>query len=76
MPSLFLRIVAAALTKYLMFYVPGATAGTVQWKAETFQLVNWGGFEGRVVFDFHPGSTLIQAPPGPARAPCWTLTSR
>ena len=51
-----------------MFYVPGATAGTVQWKAETFQLVNWGGFEGRVVFNFHPGSTLISGASGTGKS--------
>ena len=41
-----------------LFYIAGATEGTLQWKAETFQLINWGGFEGRVRFDFHPGATL------------------
>src|SRR4051794_17870591 len=47
-----------------LIYIPGATDGTLQWKAETFQLVNWGGFEGRVQFDFHPGATLISGASG------------
>lgn len=51
-----------------LMYVPGATAGTVQWKAETFQLVNWGGFEGRVVFNFHPDSTLISGASGTGKS--------
>jgi hypothetical protein len=38
-----------------LFYVAGATDGTLQCKAESFQLVNWGGFEGR------SGSTFIPA---------------
>jgi uncharacterized protein YPO0396 len=51
-----------------LFYSPGATEGTTQWKAETFQLVNWGGFEGRVVFEFHPGSTLISGASGTGKS--------
>ena len=29
-----------------LFYIDGATAGTTQWRAESMQLVNWGGFHG------------------------------
>ncbi|PWU47503.1 hypothetical protein DLJ47_30420 [Micromonospora sp. S4605] len=51
-----------------LFYIPGATDGSLQWKAETFQLVNWGGFEGRVRFDFHPGATLISGASGTGKS--------
>ncbi|MHA6800290.1 ATP-binding protein [Bounagaea algeriensis] len=51
-----------------MFHIEGATEGTLQWKAETFQLVNWGGFEGRVRFDFHPGSTLLSGASGTGKS--------
>lgn len=52
----------------LLFHIDGATEGTTQWKAETFQLVNWGGFEGRVRFDFHPGATLISGASGTGKS--------
>ncbi|MEC3979826.1 ATP-binding protein [Amycolatopsis sp. H20-H5] len=55
-------------TDDVLFHVNGATEGTLQWKAETFQLVNWGGFEGRVRFDFHPGSTLISGASGTGKS--------
>jgi len=51
-----------------LFYLAGATSGTVQWKAETFQLVNWGGFEGHVRFDLHPGATLISGASGTGKS--------
>ena len=51
-----------------LFYVEGATEGTTQWKAERFQLVNWGGFEGRVEFDFDPGATLISGASGTGKS--------
>lgn len=51
-----------------LFYVPVATDGTLQWKAQTFQLVNWGGFEGRVEFDFHPGATLLSGASGTGKS--------
>ncbi|GAA0902753.1 ATP-binding protein [Virgisporangium aurantiacum] len=51
-----------------LFYVAGATDGTLQWKADSFQLVNWGGFEGRVRFDFHPGATLVSGASGTGKS--------
>lgn len=51
-----------------LFYAPGATEGTTQWKAEVFQVVNWGGFEGRVRFEFHPGATLISGHSGTGKS--------
>lgn len=52
----------------LLFHLDGATEGTLQWRAETFQLVNWGGFEGRVRFDFHPGATLLSGASGTGKS--------
>ncbi|MBM0255557.1 SbcC/MukB-like Walker B domain-containing protein [Micromonospora sp. 4G55] len=51
-----------------LFSIAGATASTLQWKAEAFQLVNWGGFEGRVRFDFHSGATLISGASGTGKS--------
>jgi hypothetical protein len=51
-----------------LFHVEGATEGTTQWKAATFQLINWGGFEGRVQFDFDPGATLISGASGTGKS--------
>ncbi len=39
-----------------------------QWRAERMQLVNWGGFEGHNVFDFHPESTLISGASGTGKS--------
>ncbi len=49
---------------------------TLQWRAEVLQLVNWGGFSGRVTVDLHGDATMISGPPGSARAPCSTPTRR
>lgn len=51
-----------------LLYIDGATEGTLQWKAETFQLVNWGGFEGRNAFTFHRGATLISGASGTGKS--------
>lgn len=51
-----------------LLYLPGATAGTTQWRAETLQVVNWGGFAGRVTFDFHPDTTLISGATGAGKS--------
>jgi uncharacterized protein YPO0396 len=51
-----------------LFYMDGATEGTLQWKAQSFQLVNWGGFEGRVVFEFDPMSTLVSGSSGAGKS--------
>jgi uncharacterized protein YPO0396 len=56
----------------LPFAVPrqiSATANApVQWKAESFHLVNWGGFEGQARFDFHRGATLISGASGTGKS--------
>src|SRR5438270_41066 len=61
-------VIGAAADAGLLFHMDGATEGTLQWKAETFQLVNWGGFEGRVRFDFHPGATLLSGASGTGKS--------
>ncbi len=37
---------------------------TLQWRAELLQLVNWGGFSGRVAVDLHGDSTMISGASG------------
>jgi uncharacterized protein YPO0396 len=39
-----------------------------QWRAERMQLVNWGGFEGRNIFDFHQDSNLISGASGTGKS--------
>lgn len=51
-----------------LFYAPGASGDTTQWRAETLQVVNWGGFEGRVTFGFHPDTTLISGASGTGKS--------
>lgn len=41
---------------------------SAQWKAETCQLVNWGGFNGRHTFTFAPGVTLISGASGTGKS--------
>jgi uncharacterized protein YPO0396 len=48
--------------------LPLTADGLVQWKAESFQLVNWGGFEGQARFDFHRGATLISGASGTGKS--------
>lgn len=37
---------------------------TLQWRAELFQLVNWGGFSGRVTVDLHGDATMMSGASG------------
>jgi uncharacterized protein YPO0396 len=41
---------------------------TTQWRAASIQLVNWGGFEGAVTVDLHPGSTLLSGASGTGKS--------
>ena len=49
-------------------FAPGIVAtpsdDTLQWRAELLQLVNWGGFSGRVEVDLHGDSTMISGASG------------
>ncbi|MFN8080334.1 MAG: ATP-binding protein [Kineosporiaceae bacterium] len=51
-----------------LFYLEGATEGTTQWRAQTLQVVNWGGFEGAVRVPFHQGATLISGASGSGKS--------
>lgn len=47
------------MTQPALLYLPGATEGTTQWRAETMQVVNWGGFHGHTRVGLAFGSTLL-----------------
>jgi uncharacterized protein YPO0396 len=48
--------------------VPGATDGTTQWRAESLQMVNWGGFHGHVTVPFARGATLLSGASGTGKS--------
>ena len=51
-----------------LFTMAGASEGTTQWKADTFQLVNWGGFAGLTTISLHPGATLMSGASGTGKS--------
>ncbi|WP_104090578.1 ATP-binding protein [Cryobacterium sp. N19] len=51
-----------------LFYIDGATEGTTQWRAESMQLVNWGGFHGHHEIDFAVQSTLVSGASGTGKS--------
>lgn len=51
-----------------LFYLAGATEGATQWKAETLQLVNWGGFHGHSTVTFAPTTTLLSGASGTGKS--------
>ncbi len=51
-----------------LFSMVGATEGTTQWRAETLQMVNWGGFAGATGIAFHPGATLMTGASGTGKS--------
>ena len=48
--------------------IAGYTDGTIQWRAETLQAANWGGFHGHHAVDLAPGSTLIAGASGSGKS--------
>lgn len=50
-----------------LLYLPGATEGTTQWRAETLQLVNWGGFHGHSIA-LAPTTTLLSGASGTGKS--------
>ncbi|HEY4616245.1 MAG TPA: ATP-binding protein, partial [Citricoccus sp.] len=48
--------------------MPGTTEGTIQWRAERLQVVNWGGFHGPHEVHFAAGSTLISGESGTGKS--------
>lgn len=51
-----------------IFYLPGADAGITQWKVETLQLVNWGGFAAHASVSFAPTTTLLSGASGTGKS--------
>ncbi|WP_104191991.1 ATP-binding protein [Cryobacterium sp. Y82] len=51
-----------------LFYIDGATEGTTQWRAESMQLVNWGGFHGHHAIDFSAAATLVSGASGTGKS--------
>ena len=56
------------MTQAPLLYVPGGTEGTTQWKAETLQLVNWGGFHSHVHIGIAPTTTLLSGASGTGKS--------
>lgn len=47
---------------------PSVPAATTQWRLETLQVVNWGGFEGHHQVPFHPDATLLSGGSGTGKS--------
>ncbi len=47
---------------------PAAITGHAQWRIETLQMANWGGFQGRHEVRFSPGSTLMSGASGTGKS--------
>ena len=56
------------MTDSPLFHMDGATEGTTQWRAESFQMVNWGGFQGHHAMDFAAGATLVSGASGTGKS--------
>ncbi|MGH3758611.1 ATP-binding protein [Actinophytocola sp.] len=51
-----------------LLYLAGATEGTTQWKVQTLQLINWGGFHGHSTVTFAPTTTLLSGASGTGKS--------
>jgi uncharacterized protein YPO0396 len=56
------------MTDSPLFHMDGATEGTTQWRAESFQMVNWGGFQGHHQVDFAATATLVSGASGTGKS--------
>ena len=56
------------MSQTALLTLPGATDGTTQWRAESLQMVNWGGFHGHVIVPFAPGATLLSGASGTGKS--------
>jgi len=56
------------MTDSPLFYIDGSTEGTTQWKAESFQMVNWGGFQGHHEIAFSSTATLVSGASGTGKS--------
>ncbi len=52
----------------MLLTIPGATDGTTQWRADSLQMVNWGGFHGHVTVPFAAGATLLSGASGTGKS--------
>ena len=56
------------MSQAVLLTLPGATDGTTQWRAESLQMVNWGGFHGHMTVPFAPGATLLSGASGTGKS--------
>ncbi|MBD8870615.1 ATP-binding protein [Nocardioides donggukensis] len=56
------------MTQVALLHIDGATEGTTQWRAETLQMVNWGGFHGHHTVRLSPGATLLSGASGTGKS--------
>lgn len=56
------------MTQGALLYMDGATEGTTQWRAQTLQMVNWGGFHGYHSMSLATGSTLLSGASGTGKS--------
>jgi len=56
------------MTDSPLFHMDGATEGTTQWRAESFQMVNWGGFQGHHEVEFARDATLVSGASGTGKS--------
>lgn len=51
-----------------LLYLAGATEGTTQWRVESLQLLNWGGFDIHHTVTFAPTTTLLSGASGTGKS--------
>lgn len=51
-----------------LFHVDGDTEETTQWRADTLQLINWGGFQGHHQIRWDPRATLLSGASGSGKS--------
>lgn len=51
-----------------LFYVPGADAGSTQWRIASLQMINWGGFHGYSSVQLAPTATVLSGPSGSGKS--------
>ena len=51
-----------------LFYIDGSTEGTTQWRAEKFQMANWGGFHGHHEIAIARSATLVSGASGTGKS--------
>lgn len=56
------------MTQDALLHMDGATEGTTQWRAQTLQMVNWGGFQGHHSMTLSTGSTLLSGASGTGKS--------